>query len=525
MSAAPYFKTPKENDLEEEILSKKEYKGIYYSDYINILIGKTKKNIILRSDYYELKLNIENLSILTKTLFKTIDESFEFIINIFNQKKFSIKVKNSNLIIINMIIYDMIKGKDKKIELCLKENFDNKNYLIKELYNKYNKLEKEIIEEKKNKKIINEENNKLKQENMNMKMEIESIKNNHNNKIGEMKINILNMSNQIYQLQQQINQFIFQINQIYQQINSISMNNNNIMNQSNGSFMNQNSFNLMNQNNSNLMSFNEINPMNQYCDKKDSFHEIEKSKNCIFRFTDNYLNYEKDAAILISFHNNDLLSELIQRFISQTNIKINNKNLKYIFNAKQINTFLTAKEVGLMENCNIFVVGYIKITFTISGLDVPIIIIMNSSEFDTKVSELIDIYLDYSGLNIYDIIRFEYNSKILNVDNSRVFEVLENNSTIFVITKKKFKTIFVFIKYYNNVSKEYEMPFKMECLKNTKIKALIEIYKNKFEIKYYYDELFYAFFNSEKIDVDKRIEETKIKNNSTIIISKEDLSI
>ena len=65
----------------------------------------------------------------------------------------------------------------------------------------------------------------------------------------------------------------------------------------------------------------------------------------------------------------------------------------------------------------------------------------------------------------------------------------------------------------------------MECLKNTKIKALIEIYKNKFEIKYYYDELFYAFFNSEKIDVDKRIEETKIKNNSTIIISKEDLSI
>ena len=57
MSAAPYINTP--NALEEEILVKKEYKINYLSDYINIVIEKTKNNIIIRSDYYELKLNMK----------------------------------------------------------------------------------------------------------------------------------------------------------------------------------------------------------------------------------------------------------------------------------------------------------------------------------------------------------------------------------------------------------------------------------------------------------------------------------
>jgi len=146
MDAPPYIYTPNE---EEEILYKKEYKVLYNSDYINIIIEKTKKNIIIRSDYYEIKLNIENLSLLTKVIYKSIDESFEYINNIFIRNKFKIKEKNSKIIKLIIIIYDNIKGKDKEIELFLKENFDNKNFLIKELYNKFMKLEQEIIEEKK----------------------------------------------------------------------------------------------------------------------------------------------------------------------------------------------------------------------------------------------------------------------------------------------------------------------------------------------------------------------------------------
>ena len=226
MSAAPYLKTPIVCG-DEEILSKKEFKIKYFSDYINIIIYKTKNNIIIRSSYYELKLSLEDLSLLTKILYKSIDESFEFINNIFINNKFKIKEINLNEIKIIIITYDVIKGKDKEIELCLKENFNNTNYLIKELFNKYKELEKEIINEKNNNQKLFEENNIIKNENINMKKEIEIIKNNNNNniEINEMKINIMNINNQIYQLQNQINQFIFQINQIKEGINSILMNN------------------------------------------------------------------------------------------------------------------------------------------------------------------------------------------------------------------------------------------------------------------------------------------------------------
>ena len=40
MDAPPYIYTPNE---EEEIIYKKEYKVLYNSDYINIIIEKTKK--------------------------------------------------------------------------------------------------------------------------------------------------------------------------------------------------------------------------------------------------------------------------------------------------------------------------------------------------------------------------------------------------------------------------------------------------------------------------------------------------
>ena len=205
MSAAPYLKTPIVFE-DEEILSKKEFKIKYFSDYINIIIYKTKNNIIIRSSYYELKLSLEDLSLLTKIIYKSIDESFEFINNIFINNKYKIKEINLNEIKIIIITYDNIKGKDKEIELYLKENFNNTNYLIKELFNKFKELEKEIINEKNNNQKLFEENNIIKNENINMKKEIEIIKNNNNNmEINEMKINIMNINNQIYQLQNQIN--------------------------------------------------------------------------------------------------------------------------------------------------------------------------------------------------------------------------------------------------------------------------------------------------------------------------------
>ena len=548
MKAAPYISTP--YDLDEIIISKNEYKVNYLSDYITITIEKTKDNIIIRSNYYELKLNIENLSILTKTIYKSIDEVYEFINNIFIQNKFIIKDKNSQMISIIIIIYDNIKGKNKKIELLLKENFDNKNYLIKDLFNKYMKLEKEIIEERNNNKILNEDNIKLKQENMNIKTEIESIKNNYNNNIGDIKMNIMNITNQIYQLQQQLNEFIFQINQIQQQLNSISMNNNNsMMNQNNFSLMNpQNSFNQINQNNFNLinqnnnsMNFNDddtvgmpnpifkiLNPFNETNEPKNENdkpkNETDKPKNAHFRISgySALYKYLKISYFIIKFQNNDLVSSLIDKFKNKAADFYSfeeDGGVKFIYNAKLLNMQLTAEEAGIEDNSSIFVIfvkkADIKITFKISSskIDESIIEVPNI----LKVSGIIKIYLNLSGLNRNEIIGFYYNSKILNEDKSLKEEGIEKDSVIYIKIKNllNLKTISLFIKYYDDDSKENKYPLKLECLITEKIESIIETYGNKFGI-----DAFLAFLNSENLDRKKRIEETKISDNSTIIIKK-----
>ena len=92
MKAAPYIKTPQLEE-DEEILIQKEYVVKYNSDLIKIIIGKTKHNIIIRNTYYELKLSKDDLSLLTKIIYKSIDESFEFLKNIFEKNKYKIKEK------------------------------------------------------------------------------------------------------------------------------------------------------------------------------------------------------------------------------------------------------------------------------------------------------------------------------------------------------------------------------------------------------------------------------------------------
>ena len=267
MKVASYIKTPYIEE-EEILLKQKEYVTKYNYDSVKIMIGKTKDNIIIRSAYYEIKLNVEDLSLLTKALFKSIDESFEFIKNIFEQNKYIIKEKSSKEIKLILKVYDMIKGREKDIELILKENFENQNILIKDLFNKYMNVEKEISELKNENKTLKEENNKLKQDNNNLKMEIEIIKNKQNNDIGRLQIQYMNSINSMNMIQQQINQLIIKINEIEQIMNIRGNNNFNYMNQNNFKPMNDiNNLNMMNQNNFNYTNninsnFNIINNNN-----------------------------------------------------------------------------------------------------------------------------------------------------------------------------------------------------------------------------------------------------------------------
>ena len=53
------------------------------------IIGKRSNDIIIKCKNYELTLNNKNLSTLTKSIINTIDNTFLFIINIFEENKVS----------------------------------------------------------------------------------------------------------------------------------------------------------------------------------------------------------------------------------------------------------------------------------------------------------------------------------------------------------------------------------------------------------------------------------------------------
>ena len=157
-----FYQTPEEIIAKNKLLETNEYKIGKDNKYINVLIGKTNENILIRSLYYEISFNPNDLTILTKCLCNNLDDSYELIKNTFEQKKVYIKDINKNMIKLIFIIYDLIKRKEKDIEICLMAQFKNEEYIIHNIINKYNELEQELNNIKIEYKNIKEENNSLK---------------------------------------------------------------------------------------------------------------------------------------------------------------------------------------------------------------------------------------------------------------------------------------------------------------------------------------------------------------------------
>ena len=306
----------------EEILMRMEYRAKYLSEIYNIIIEKTIDNIIIRSNYYELKMSAQNLSSLTNILFNSIDEAFAFLINVFNQNIYYIKGILSNEIVLEIQIYDMINGNPKEIELKLKENLEDKNYLIKELFNKYIKVEKDLNEIKFNNRILKEENIKLNQDNMNLKVELEFIKNNAINSIKELYLKLNNQNNMINQIQQQLNQFTKisnQINQIQNQIHLLSLKLNN------------------------QLSLKSIN-------------NIKSDNNISLKFQ--YKREEIPPVIKLECKPFENMKEIIERFREKINSDFDLKDFKFVFNGKDINqnSFDNIQSLGISNNATIFVI-------------------------------------------------------------------------------------------------------------------------------------------------------------------------
>ena len=183
-----YYKTPEKQLESKEFTLNKD--NIKY----HIKIGKTNDKIFLTSLNYEAKLTLEDLKKTSKLfcICKSIDEVYEFLINLFIRNKVVIKeINTNNLLKINLIIFNNIKCSEEKVELLIKYNKNNKYSIINEVYHKCNTLQQnlnKVQEDNKQMKeqlnLILEEISKLKKENNELKKEINSLKISQNENKG-----------------------------------------------------------------------------------------------------------------------------------------------------------------------------------------------------------------------------------------------------------------------------------------------------------------------------------------------------
>ena len=158
-----------EKEIFENILENEECYIIKEHNAYKFIISKKQSEIIIKCKNYDIKFNNNDLSILTKSILNTIDDAYDYIINIFQENKVVIKeIINKKTIKLLMKIY--ILNKQKEIEIILLYNSWNKDLIINELNNKYSNLKEEID---------------------NLKFEIYSLK----NEIS--KINLLNNNSNI----------------------------------------------------------------------------------------------------------------------------------------------------------------------------------------------------------------------------------------------------------------------------------------------------------------------------------------
>ena len=194
--------------------------------------------------------------------------------------------------------------------------------------------------------------------------------NNLDDMLNEMSKVILNLQSDMSKVMTGINQLNLLISNIqkYRKNNNMMGNNmmsNNIMGNNNmiGNNNMMNNMNMMGNinmmgnnmmNNINMMGNNMMNNMNMMnMGLMPIIPEIPKSFNIIFR-----RDKERGKPLLVKVNEDEKVSEIIQRY--REKYSDFEQNLKFIFNAKELNTFLSVAENGLSENSNIFVDEYVS---------------------------------------------------------------------------------------------------------------------------------------------------------------------
>ncbi len=118
----------KNNNVKKSLDEYEDYYLIKGNNAYKIIIKKLENEIQIKCKDYEIHLNNNDLSILTNSILNTIDETYEFIINIFERNKVTIK----NIIFKKMITLSLkinINNLEKDIEIIL--DYQKKNKKLK----------------------------------------------------------------------------------------------------------------------------------------------------------------------------------------------------------------------------------------------------------------------------------------------------------------------------------------------------------------------------------------------------------
>ena len=147
-----------ENEFNEHLFDVQDFYLIKENKVFKFIIGKRLDIIFIKSNNYEIELNINELTILTKSFFNNINDGYDFIINLFEEEnKVDIKdiiIKKSIKLIFKIYIYN----KEKEVEILLTYNKQMKNNNIIN----YNEIKDELNELKEEIKILKTEINELK---------------------------------------------------------------------------------------------------------------------------------------------------------------------------------------------------------------------------------------------------------------------------------------------------------------------------------------------------------------------------
>ena len=147
-----------ENNISEEFLEKQKYYLIIENSAHKIIVGKKKSEIVIKCSKYEIILTLNDFLLLMKKDFKTIDELYYFIINLFEENRVFIESITINFFM--KLILRINNIEEKNIELIL-NNLNSKT-------NEKNS---------KNRKEIKNKNSEIKEDILQLNNEIISLKN------------------------------------------------------------------------------------------------------------------------------------------------------------------------------------------------------------------------------------------------------------------------------------------------------------------------------------------------------------